>query len=150
MIKSNFSLLLLISLIISCNSITPSNKPMYCGYELTKQEYEYLSTKVELQKSAYEADSVGDIYDQLNDSIRSAMPDSVVFEIFLTLLNNNEVCLDIFVPRNKEFFEKIGCAIMKLNYSDRMPEQRYMRLYTYTNPDGSGDVPFEVAIKRKK
>jgi len=123
---------------------------MYCGYELTKQEYEYLSTKVELQKSAYEADSVGDIYDQLNDSIRSAMPDSVVFEIFLTLLNNNEVCLDIFVPRNKEFFEKIGCAIMKLNYSDRMPEQRYMRLYTYTNPDGSGDVPFEVAIKRKK
>ena len=123
---------------------------MYCGYELTRQEYEHLRTKVELQKSAYEADSLGHIYDQLNDSIRSAMPDSVEFEIFLSLLNNDEVGIDIYVPRNKEFFEKISCAIMNSNYKDKMPEQRYMCLYTYTKPDGSGEIPFEVAIKRKR
>lgn len=40
------------------------------------------------------------------------MPDSVVFEVFLSLLNEDEVGIDIFVPRNIEFFEKIGCAIM--------------------------------------
>jgi hypothetical protein len=39
---------------------------------------------------------------------------------------------------------------MNSNYSGKMPEQRYMCLYTYTNADGSGDIPFEVAIKRKK
>jgi hypothetical protein len=77
---------------------------MYCGYELAVQEYEHLRTKVELQKSAYEADSLWNIYGQLNDSIRAVMPDSVVFEIFLSLLNNDEVGIDIFVPRNKEFF----------------------------------------------
>ena len=78
------------------------------------------------------------------------MPDSVDFEIFLALLNKDEVGIDIYVPRNKEYFEKIGCAIMNTKYSDEMPEQRYMCLYSYTNPDGSGDSPLEVAIKRKK
>jgi hypothetical protein len=78
------------------------------------------------------------------------MPDSVEFEIFLSLLNDKEVGIDIFVPRDKKFFEKIGCAIMNAKYSGKMPEQRYMRLFTYTNPDGSGDLPFEIAIKRKK
>ena len=123
---------------------------MYCGYELTGQEYKHLRTKVELQKSAYDADSLWNIYDQLNDSIRAIMPDSVIFEIFLSLLNNDEVGIDIYVPRNKEFFEKIGCAIMNSNYKKGMPDQRYMCLYTYTNSDGSGDIPFEVAIKRRK
>jgi len=78
------------------------------------------------------------------------MPDSVEFEIFLSLLNNKEVGIDIYVPRNKEFFEKISCAIMNSHYTDKMPQQRYMCLYTYTKADGSGDSPLEVAIKRKK
>ena len=137
-------------LIISCNSITPKNEITYCGFELTRQEYEHLRAKTEFQKSPYAADSLWHIYDQLNDTIRSIMPDSVEFEIFLSLLNNDEVCIDIYVPRNKEFFEKIGCAIMNSNYIEGIPEQRYMCLYSYTNLDGSGDSPFEVAIKRKK
>ena len=37
---------------------------------------------------------------------------------------------------------------MNSKYTDKMPGQRYMCLYTYTNKDGSGDTPFEVAIKR--
>jgi len=108
MAKSISLLGLLVSLIVSCTSIAPDNKPLYCGYELTRQEYEHLRTKAASQKSAYEADCLWHIYDQLNDSIRSTMPDSVEFEIFLSLLNNDEVGIDIYVPRNKEFFEKIN------------------------------------------
>ncbi len=141
---------ILLSLIISCNSTTNSRKQIYCGYELSEPEYAELRTKVESPESPYDADTLWHIYDQLNNSIRSNMPDSVEFEIFLSLLNNDEVGLDIYVPPNSKFFEKIGCAIMNSNYTGRMPEQRYMFLYTYTNDDGSGEIPLEVAIKRKK
>jgi hypothetical protein len=141
-------LVLLVVMITSCQSKTPGDKRIYCGYQLTKQEYESLRAKADLQKSAYDADTLGHIYDQLNDSIRAVMPDSVVFEVFLSLLNKDEVGIDIYVPGKKEFFEKIGCAIMNSNYKGKIPEQRYMCLYTYTNPDGSGAMPLEVAIKR--
>lgn len=103
-----------------------------------------------MQKSAYEADSLWHIYDQLNDSIRSTMPDTVEFEIFLSLLNNEEVGIDVIVPNDKAYFEKIGCAVMNCKYKGKMPEQRYMCLYTYTNPDGSGHTPLAIAVKRKK
>jgi len=141
---------LTVLLIISCSSITLHEEMNSCGYELTTQEYRQLRAKAELQKSAYDADSLWHIYDQLNDTIRAAMPDTVEFEVFLSLLNNDEVGVDIYVPRNKEFFEKIGCAIMKSSFTDKMPKQRYMCLYSYTNAEGSGDSPLEVAIKRQK
>jgi len=137
-----------ICLLFSCCSLT--TKKVYCGYELTGQEYAHLQKKIELQKSAYEADSGGHIYEMLDDSIRSAMPDSVEFEIFLSLLNSKEVGVDIIVPDNKEYFERIGCAIMNADFTDKMPDQRYMCLYTYTRPDGSGDSPLKVAIKRNR
>jgi len=140
----------LICLLISCSSIPTNNKLTYCGYELTELEYSKLRAKAESQKLVYEADSIWHLYDQLNDSIRSVMPDSVDFEIFLSLLNKNEIGIDIYVPSNKEYFEKIGCKIMKGTYKGKMPEQRYMFLYTYTNADGSGDIPLETAIKRLK
>ena len=133
----------------SCVSDTPAGKQVHCGYQLTGQEYIDLRAKADLQESAYDADTIGHIYDQLNDSIRAVMPDTVTFEVFLSLLNRNEVGIDIYVPKNKEFFERIGCAIMNAHYK-KMPEQRYMCLYSYTNPDGSGDIPFEVAIRRLK
>lgn len=137
-------------LLISCSSISPHKEMNSCGYELTTQEYQQLRTKAELQKSAYDADSLWHIYDQLNDTIRAAMPDTVEFEVFLSVLNKDEVGVDVYVPRNINFFEKIGCAIMNSNFADKMPRQRYMCLYSYTNPDGSGDSPLEVAIKRQK
>jgi hypothetical protein len=150
MIKTQISLLLLLVLqIISCTSLTP-NKPIYCGYELSVAEFERLQSKAKLQTSAYTADSLNHIYSQLNDSIRAAMPPSVEFEVFMILLNKDEVALDVYFPPKKEYFEKIGCVIMNSKFSDIMPEQRYMCLYTYTNPDGSGDIPFEIAIKRKR
>lgn len=114
---------------------------MFCGYELSEQEYANLQVK---------ADSLWNIYDQLNDSIRSAMPDSIVFEVFLSLLTKNEVGIDVIVPRNKKFFETVSCAIMNSNYSDKMPLQRYLCLYSYTKEDGSGDSPLEIAVKRIK
>jgi len=141
---------LTVLLLISCGSVTPQKKMDSCGYELSRQEYQQLMAKVELQKSAYDADSLWHIYDQLNDTIRAAMPDTVEFEVFLSLLNKDEVGVDIYVPRNKDFFRKIGCTIMNSSFTDKMPKQRYMCLYSYTNPDGSGDSPLEVAIKRLK
>lgn len=122
----------------------------YYGYELSEKEYTEFRNKVELQKSAYEADTLWHIYDQLNDSIRSIMPDSIEFEVFLSILNNNEVGIDVFVPKNKEFFKKIGNAVMNSNYKEKMPKQRYLCIYTYTNTDGSEDIPLELAIKRNK
>jgi hypothetical protein len=140
---------ILMVLLLSCKSAGTDNK-LYCGYELTVREYDQLRSRVELQNAPYEADSLWDLYGTLNDSIRSVMPDSVEFEIFLSLLNANEIGLDVFTPDKKEFFEKIGCAVMNLNYTDKMPGQRYLFLYTYSKEDGSGEMPLRVAIKRKK
>ena len=137
-------------LFISCGLASQNKEMTFCGYRLTTQEYQQLRTKCDLQKSAYKADTLWHIYDQLNDSIRAAMPDTIEFEVFLSLLNKQEVCIDVYVPRNKDFFDKIGCAIMNSNFTGKMPKQRYMCLYSYTNPDGSGDSPLEVAIKRQK
>lgn len=151
MSKVKISLLgLLVFLIGSCSSTSDSNSMKYCGYELTGQAYAQLRNKAEVQNSAYEADSLWHIYDQLNDSIRSVMPDSIDFEVFLSLLNDNEVGIDVIVPRNREFLKKISCVVMNGSYTGKMPEQRYLCLYTYTNDDGSGDSPLEMAVKRKK
>ena len=132
---------------ISCNNVPEKNKLTYCGHKMSDQEYQQLKSKIELQKSPYTAD-VDHFYDQINDSVRSVMPDTVEFEIFLSLLNNNEVGIDIIVPRKEEYFQKISCAIMNSNFSAKMPKQKYVCLYRYTNPDGSGDSPLEIALKK--
>lgn len=148
---TRYSLLALFaSLVLSCGSISPKQKLTCCGYELSGQEYQQLRIKAGQQGSPYTADTLWNIYDQLNDTIRAAMPDTLEFEVFLTLLNDDEVGVDIIVPYNKDYFETIGCAVMNASYSDKMPKQRYMCLYYYTNPDGSGDSPLVVAIKRQK
>jgi hypothetical protein len=135
---------------IACNnSIQPESNKMYCGYELSVQEYTILINKIKLQPSAYESDSLWHIYDQVNDSIRSAMPDTVEFEIFLSLLNNNEVAIDVFAPKNNDYFERICCAFMNGKYTGKIPEQRYLSLYSYSN-DPSGSSPLELAIKKNK
>ena len=121
-----------------------------CGYELTNRESQHLELEIDPKKSAYTADTIDHFYSQINDSIRSAMPTSVEFEIFLSLLNQNEIVVDVYVEKNEQYFEKIGCAFMNSKFSVKMPSQRYLRLYTYTNPDGSGDIPFAFAIKRQK
>lgn len=141
---------LIVFAILSCQSTINRPKPIYCGYELTQHEYDLLRSRASLQKSPYDADSGWSIYNQFNDSIRANMPDSVEFEIFLSLLNKDEVSIDIYVPNNKEYFKNIGCTIMNTNFKIRVPEQRYMCLYTYTHPDGSGDIPLAIAIKRKR
>jgi hypothetical protein len=146
----NYLLGSIVILFISCSSITSYKEINSCGYKLTTQEFQQLRSKAVLQKSPYEVDSLWNIYDQLNHTIRAAMPDTIEFEVFLTLLNKDEVGIDVYVPRNKDFFKIIGCAIMDSTFTDKMPNQRYMFLYSYTNPDGSGDIPLEVAIKRLK
>ncbi len=134
-------------LISSCLNNSPAHNITLCGYELSEQEYARLQMKIEKQQSAYHADTLGNIYAQLNDTIRSAMPDSVEFEVFLTLLNSNEVGVDVFVPRNKAFFNRIACAVMSSQFSTHMPKQRYLCVYSY--PDNEEEeFPLELAIKR--
>ena len=145
-----FSFLLAIFLIGSCNSNIASMKMKCCGYELTDNECLRLDLEIDPKNSAYAADTLDHFYSQINDSIRSTMPASVEFEIFLSLLNQNEIVVDVYVEKNEHYFEKIGCSFMNSKFSDKMPSQRVLRLYTYTNPDGSGNIPFAFAIKRQK
>jgi hypothetical protein len=139
---------IIIGLFWSCTPGLPNGRKLYCGYELLPNEYDRLKSRIELQESAYEADSLYNIYDRVNTSVRAAMPDSVEFEVFLSLLNEDEVGIDVIVPGNKSYFEKIGCAVMNSGYKGKMPEQRFLCIYTYTNPDGSGDSPLEIALRR--
>lgn len=87
-------------IIISCSSGNPKNKMKYCGYELSKSDVIEVGKKIDAQDSVYKADSIWNIYNQINDSIRTAMPDTIEFEIFLSLLNKDEVGIDIYVPKN--------------------------------------------------
>jgi hypothetical protein len=141
--------LLLVFSAASCNFTPPAGKKKHCGYELTQTEFASIKSKMERQPNPYDADT-SDIYDQLNHSIRATMPDSVEFEVFLTLLNKTEVAVDVAIPPNPAYYDRIGCAVMNTKYSDKMPEQRYLFLSTYTNLDGSGDVPLAFVIKRKE
>jgi HKD family nuclease len=141
--------IVLLFAIISCNIVPENENLLYCGYQMTDHEYQLLRNKSQSQKSSYDIDSSGKIYDQINDSLRSAMPDTMEFEIFLSFLNKDEVGVDVIVPANKNNYERIGCVIMNSNFTDKMPSQRYLCIYTYTNPDGNGDSPLEIAIKRK-
>ena len=137
--------------VVSCETIKPGTAKLNCGYPLTKQEYNDLRIKCQEQlSSVYEADSLWSIYDQMNDSIRLAMPDTIEFEVFLSLLNDAEVGIDVFVPKNQSYFEKIACTVMNKNYKGKMPDQRFLCVYSYTNDDGSGDSPLEFSIKRIK
>jgi hypothetical protein len=141
---------LLAFVIESCNSLSLPGRKNHCGYEMNLSEYNSLMEKMERQDDPYGADTSGNIYDQLNDSIRAAMPDSVEFEIFLVLLNDKEVAVQVIVPPNPAYYDKIGCAVMNTQFPAPMPEQRHLTVYTYTNPDGSGDSPLAFAIKRKR
>jgi hypothetical protein len=87
------------------------------------------------------------IYEEINDSIRNNMPDTTVFELFLIKLTDDEVGIDAYVPNNEQFMEDVACIFMNTTFSGMIPKNRKIRIYSYSNPDGSGDSPFEVGIK---
>ena len=75
------------------------------------------------------------------------MPDTTVFELFLIKLTDDEVGIDAYVPNSEQFMEVVACIFMNTKFSGMIPKNRKIRIYSYSNPDGSGDSPFEVGIK---
>lgn len=139
------------SIITASCAISNKNNPTkkYCGYEMTLEEVNEISIWSSQNPSAYEIENGSEIYSEINDSIRSNMPDTTVFELFMSKLTNDEVGIDAIVPNNKQFIEDVACAFMQSTFSSLVPKIRKIRIYSYTNPDGSGDSPFETGIKNK-
>lgn len=150
MSTKNFSLLAISLIFASCGSPNPKIETNFCGIKMTSNEYSEFRNKADRQESPYEFDSDGQIYRQLNDSIRAAMPDTLEFEIFLSYLDKEKVGVDVYCPKNEKYFETISCAVMNSNFPKQMPRQRFLCIYSYTNDDGSGELPLELAVRRKE
>lgn len=127
----------------SMNNVTEK----YCGYEMTFEEVNEISNWQSRNPNAYDVKNGSEIYDDINDSIRKNMPDTTVFELFLIKLTEDEVGIDAYVPYNEQFIEDVACIFMNTKFSSLIPTNKKIRIYSYTNPDGSGDSPFEAGIK---
>lgn len=144
--------IVLLSLIaIISNSCATSSKnnatKKYCGYEMTYEEVNEISTWSSRNPNAYDAKNGSEIYDEINDSIRMKMPDTIDFELFLMKLTEDEVGIDAYVPNNEQFIKDVACIFMNTTFSNLIPANKKIRIYSYTNPDGSGNSPFEAGIK---
>lgn len=136
--------------IYSCKSNKSEFIDKYCGYQLTDKEINTINKKaLEQETIVYDADSIWSIYDQVNDSLRKTIPEDIVFEIFLNTLDESHFSITVISPPNQEYFETLSCKFMNAKFSGKIPDTRVLLMYSYTNPDGSGDSPFEFAIKNK-
>lgn len=132
----------------SCvTSLKNSNIEKYCGYEMTFDEVNEISTWSNRNPNVYDVANGSEIYEEINDSIRNKMPDTTLFELFLIKLTEDEVGIDAYVPNNKQIIKDVACIFMNTEFSGEIPKNRKIRIYSYTNPDGSGDSPFEAGIK---
>ena len=136
-------------ILLSCaTSAKQSAGKKYCGYEMTIEEINEISTWSAQTPNAYNIKNGSEVYSEINDSLRNHMTDTAVFELFLIKLTDNEVGIDAYVPNNKQFVEDLACTFMETTFSNMIPKLRKIRIYTYTNPDGSGESLFEVGIKK--
>ena len=135
--------------IFTASCVSQMKTESYCGYVMSLAELAEIRERVKKDSDSYHADTLWHLYDQINDSVRAAVSDTIEFEVFMTLLTKTEIGIDIYFPRSDDFAQKVCCAVMNAHYKGKMPEQRYAMLWAYTNPDGSGYMPFVIAIKRK-
>lgn len=141
-------ILFLITIINSSSFAQSTFNKGCCGIVMAENEYNELKQKITLQPHPYEADTLWSLYDQINDSIRAAIPDSLEFEVFLVLLNTEEIGIVVAGPSGSDLGEKSRCILMNAKFSGDMPPQRYLLFNKYTDPDGSGEDSIEIAIKR--
>lgn len=97
----------------------------------------------------YDAFNGSAVYEEINDTIRNRIPDSIIFEIFLTKITAEQVCVDVYIPDNRQLISAAECAYIRAAFSPAVPPHRQMRVFVYTNPDGSGDLPLKEAISNK-
>lgn len=119
-----------------------------CGIVMTKIECNVLKNKISKQPQPYEADTLWSLYDQINDSIRAAIPDSLEIEVFLVLLNTEEIGISVLGPPAASVFETSSCILMNAKFTGNMPQKRYLLFNTYNEQDGSVEDSLEFAIKR--
>jgi hypothetical protein len=147
-------LILILSLMISLIGCKPQgnkSNDKYCGYELTPQEFNVLNQKASEQRSTiYKSDSLWSIYDQVNDTLRKSISDTIVFEVFLNTLDEDQFSIMVISPKNQEYLETLACKFMNANFQGTLPKNRVLLMYSYTNSDGSGETPLEFAIKKNR
>ncbi len=124
----------------------PENQKSVCGYDLRGNEYEDFRKRADESGNVYDADTLWNIYEQLNDSIRNVLPDNIEVEIFLSFLNDMEVGIDVIMPENDAYFQKIRCVVMNANFKGKIPSQRYLCIFSFENID----KPLQVAVKRNQ
>lgn len=122
----------------------------YCAYEMTTEEYNNIITLAEKQQgNIYDADSLWSIYDQVNDTLRKTIPDSVNFEIFLHTLDSTHFSVSVITQKNEGYVKALSCKFMTAKFQGKIPEKRILLMYSYSNLDGSGETPLEIALKNK-
>lgn len=127
----------------------PTPKPV-CGYAMTADAFYAIQNYIISDANPYDTFNGSAVYSEINDTIRNHVADSIIFEIFLTEISNESVCVDVFIPNNDQFRQQVECAYMQATFSAIVPSHRSMRVFVYTNPNGTGDIPFKEAITNKK
>lgn len=146
----NIILFTSVVLISSCATTVQNNViEKYCGYEMKIDEVDEISSWSSQVPDVYQLKNGSEIYEEVNDSIRNNLPDTSVFELFLIKLTDDEVVIDAYVPKDNQFIKDVACAYMNTKFSNLIPKNRKIRIYSYSNSDGSGDSPFEIGIKNK-
>jgi len=149
--KKEILILLVISLnivVLSCQSSNKSDNQNICGIEMNDNDILNYNNKSKNVESVYEGNGMK-LYDIVNDSIRKDFPDSLTFEIFRSFSNEEEIAISVHGPKNKDFMQQVRCAYFNSKYNSEIPEKKYLIIYSYTNPDGSGDSNFEYGLKNK-
>ena len=119
-----------------------------CGVEMNEIDILNYNTKSKYNEDAYNGKAY-ELYEIINDSIREKLPDTLSFEIFLSYSNKDEIAISIHCPKNEEFMNKITCSYFNSKFNSEIPIKKYLVLYSYTNPDGSGDSNLEYSLKNK-
>ena len=142
-------LFIILSLLISCIPKQFIKENGKCGIGLNPQKISELQKTSSLQsETIYASESLYSIYDQINDSLRSSLPDSLEFEIFLNTLDSNHFSFHVFAYNNKELLDEISCNYFKIKLIGNVPNKRIICLFSYSKNE-SGDLVFEAALKNK-
>lgn len=140
-----FSLLPL--LLIACTKHSSSNKIVPCGVLMTQEDMNlFEELKQKFGKDVYKGNK-GLVYDELNNTIRMGIPDSVEFEVFSHFANENIVGVIVCTPNYNWLRDKISCSFTNAKYSSIMPKTLIMLYYNYKNNDPSLELIFQFGLK---
>ena len=127
----------------------PTPKPV-CGYTMSTEAFYAIQNYIISDANPYDTFNGSEVYSEINDTIRNHVADSIIFEIFLTQISNESVCVDVYIPNNDQLRQEVECAYMQATFSAIVPSYWSMRVFVYTNPNRTGDITFKEAITNKQ